>query len=220
MSDAKPRERAAQEGVGVLSNQELLVILLGTGPAGQNASAVAAEVLSLAQGCLHNLASWPVEGLTLVHGIGQAKATLIAAAMELGRRRHNHARRMGDAIKSSRDVHVRFRARLCDLQHEEFWVLLLRRSNHVLAEVCISRGGLTGTVVDPKIVFGRALAMRAAAPVLVHNHPSGNPNPSQADRSLTRNLSKAGELLDLTVLDHVIVAGDGFVSFADQGWLR
>ena len=127
---------------------------------------------------------------------------------------------MGDAITSSQDVHVRFKARLGDLQHEEFWVLLLRRSNHVLAEVCISRGGLTGTVVDPKIVFGRALAMRAAAIVLVHNHPSGNPNPSDADRALTRNLCRAGEFLDLPVLDHVIVAGDGFVSFADQGWLR
>ena len=101
-----------------------------------------------------------------------------------------------------------------------FWVLLLRRSNHVLAEVCISRGGLTGTVVDPKIVFGRALAMRAAALVLVHNHPSGNPKPSDADRALTQNLCRAGEFLDLPVLDHVIVAGDGFVSFADQGWLR
>jgi len=220
MSNAKPRERAAQEGVGVLSNQDLLVILLGTGTAGQDASAVADEVLSLAQGCLHNLASWPVEGLTLVHGIGQAKATMIAAAMELGRRRHHHARRMGMAITSSRDVHARFVARLGDLQHEEFWVLLLRRSNHVLAEVCISRGGLTGTVVDPKIVFGRALAMRAAALVLVHNHPSGNPNPSEADRSLTRNLCCAGEFLDLPVLDHVIVTGDGFVSFADQGWLK
>ena len=110
-------------------------------------------------------------------------------------------------------------SRLGDLQHEEFWVVLLKRSNHVLAELCISRGGLTGTVVDPKVVFGRALAMRAAAMVLVHNHPSGNPKPSAADRSLTSTLCKAGEFLDLPVLDHVIVGGDAFVSFADQGWL-
>ncbi len=98
--------------------------------------------------------------------------------------------------------------------------MLLKRSNDVLAEVCISKGGLTGTVVDPKIVFGRALAMRAAAMVLVHNHPSGNPRPSASDRELTRSLCRAGLLLDLPILDHVIVAGDGYVSFADEGWLN
>ena len=200
----------------MLSNQELLVILLGTGPAGQDAATVAEEVLSLAQGCLHNLASWPVEGLTLVHGIGQAKATLIAAAMELGRRRHDHARRLGDAIKSSRDVHVRFRSRLGDLQHEEFWVLLLRRSNHVLAEVCISRGGLTGTVVDPKILFGRAPDARRSASCA---SPFWQ---SQAERRRSCADAKpvpGRRVSDLPVLDW-IVAGDGFVSFADQGWLR
>jgi len=110
-------------------------------------------------------------------------------------------------------------SRLGDLQHEELWVLPLRQSNHVLAEICISRGRLTGTVVDPKLVFGRALAMRAAALVLVHNHPSGNPQPSEADRWLTSTLCEAGKHLDLPVLDHVIVAGKAFVSFADQGWL-
>ena len=110
--------------------------------------------------------------------------------------------------------------RWADLQHEEFWILLLRRSNLVLADVCISRGGLTGTVVDPKLVFGRAVALRAAAMVLVHNHPSGNPKPSASDRELTANLCRAGEYLDLPVLDHVIVAGGAFVSFADEGWLR
>jgi DNA repair protein RadC len=123
-------------------------------------------------------------------------------------------------MKGSQDVFGRFQSRLSDLQHEEFWIMLLKRSNDVLAEVCISKGGLTGTVVDPKIVFGRALAMRAAAMVLVHNHPSGNPQPSASDRELTRSLCRAGLLLDLPILDHVIVAGDGYVSFADEGWLN
>ena len=123
-------------------------------------------------------------------------------------------------MKGSQDVFGRFQSRLSDLQHEEFWIMLLKRSNDVLAEVCISKGGLTGTVVDPKIVFGRALAMRAAAMVLVHNHPSGNPRPSASDRELTRCLCRAGLLLDLPILDHVIVAGDGYVSFADEGWLN
>jgi DNA repair protein RadC len=123
-------------------------------------------------------------------------------------------------MKGSQDVFGRFQSRLSDLQHEEFWIMLLKRSNDVLAEVCISKGGLTGTVVDPKSVFGRALAMRAAAMVLVHNHPSGNPRPSASDRELTRSLCRAGLLLDLPILDHVIVAGDGYVSFADEGWLN
>ena len=214
-----PRERAAREGLGALEDRELLALLLGTGHGGRAAVELADDVLDLAQGCLGNLASWPIEGLTLVHGIGRAKATLVAAAMELGRRRQHGQARIGTQMTSSRDVHRRFVSRLGDLQHEEFWVVLLKRSNHVLAELCISRGGLTGTVVDPKVVFGRALAMRAAAMVLVHNHPSGNPKPSAADRSLTATLCKAGEFLDLPVLDHVIVGGDAFVSFADQGWL-
>ena len=216
----RPRERAAREGLSALENRELLALLLGTGHRGKAAEGLADEVLELAQGCLSNLATWPSEGLTLVDGIGPAKATLVAAAMELGRRRQHSAGRTGIRVTSSRDVYLHFASRLSDLQHEEFWILLLRRSNHVLAEVCISRGGLTGTVVDPKLVFGRALALRAAAMVLVHNHPSGNPNPSASDRELTKNLCQAGAYLDLPVLDHVVVAGDAFVSFVDEGWLR
>ncbi len=215
----RPRERVARDGVAALSDHELLALLLRTGHRGKGAEDLAVEVMDLAQGCLNNLASWPAESLTLVEGIGQAKATLVAAAMELGRRRQHSTTRRGERVASSREVYLRFASRLSDLQHEEFWVLLLRRSNHVLAEVCISKGGLTGTVVDPKLVFGRALAMRAAALVLVHNHPSGNPQPSDADRRLTADLCRAGSFLDLPVLDHVIVAGDAFVSFADQGWL-
>ena len=215
----RPRARAAQEGLGALNDRELIALLLGTGHKGRSAESLAQEVLELAQGCLNNLASWPVESLTVVNGIGPAKATLVAAAMELGRRREGHHRRAGLWVKTSQDVRNRFVSRLGDLQHEEFWVLLLRRSNHVLAEICISRGGLTGTMVDPKLVCGRALAMRAAALVSVHNHPSGNPQPSDADRRLTSTLCEAGKHLDLPVLDHVIVAGKAFVSFADQGWL-
>lgn len=215
----RPRERVAQEGIGALEDQELLALLIGTGHHGRRAEDLARDVLDLAQGCLNNLASWPVESLTLVEGIGPAKATSVAAAMELGRRRHHHAQHAGDRITSSQDVYRRFSSRLRDLQHEEFWILLLRRSNHVLAELCISRGGLAGTVVDPKLVFGRALAMRAAAMVLVHNHPSRNPQPSESDRRLTDQLCQAGAFLDLPVLDHIVVAGEAFVSFADQGWL-
>ena len=137
--------------------------------------------------------------------------------MEIGRRRMASIRPKTIQIVSSRDVFLRFVDRLSDLRHEEFWILLLRRSNHVLAEIKISSGGLTGTVADPKIIFGRALALRAAAMVLIHNHPSGNPKPSSSDKSLTNNLRQAGNFLDLPVLDHIIVAGKQYVSFADEG---
>ena len=106
---------------------------------------------------------------------------------------------------------------MSDLPHEEFWILLLRRSNHVLAEIKISSGGVSGNVADPKIIFGRALALRASAIVLIHNHPSGNPKPCSTDKSLTNNMREAGIFLDLPVLDHIIVAGKQYVSFADEG---
>ena len=219
IGELQPRERAAQQGVGELTDGELIALLLGTGHRGKGADELANEVLSLTQGCLGNLAAWPVEGLMLVDGIGRAKATVLAAAMELGRRRQGIKRRDGQKVMSSRDVHARFAWRLSDLPHEEFWILLLKRSNQALAEICISRGGMAGTLVDPKLVFGRALALKASALVLVHNHPSGNATPSKADHELTKSLRRAGEWLDLPVLDHIIVAGDAFVSFADSGWL-
>lgn len=215
----RPRERVASEGVESLEDEELLALLLGTGRSGQAAEDVAREMMGMAQGCLNNLASWPPEGLTMIPGIGPAKSCMIAAALELGRRRHMALGRVGLRVTSSQDVHRRFVDRLSDLQHEEFWAVMLRRSNQVMAEVCISKGGLTGTVADPKIIFGRALAMRAAALVVVHNHPSGNAVPSEADRRLTRQLASAGECLDLPLLDHIIIAGGQYVSFADQGWL-
>ena len=218
-SGVRPRERVELEGVQSLEDVELIALLLGTGHQGKEVESLAQEVLGLAQGCLSTLAAWPVEGLRLVPGIGQAKAMTLAAAMELGRRRHHRSSLQRELVRSSKDIYVRFASRLRDLQHEEFWILLMRRSNTVLAELCISRGGLSGTVVDPKLVFGRALAMRASAMVLVHNHPSGNAKPSQADRDLTHRLWKAGKNLDLPVLDHIVVAGDTYVSFADEGWL-
>jgi len=215
----RPRERVAREGVESLDDLELLALLLGTGRSGHQAEDVAQEMMDMAQGCLNKMASWPPESLALIRGVGPAKSCMIAAAMELGRRRQMARGRAGARITTSADVHLRFVDRLSDLQHEEFWAIMLRRSNQVMAEVCISRGGLTGTVADPKIIFGRALAMRAAALVVVHNHPSGNPSPSDSDRHLTNQLRNAGNWLDLPLLDHVIIAGGRYVSFADEGWM-
>tara|TARA_B110000881_G_C18403226_1_gene427074 strand:- start:170 stop:802 length:633 start_codon:yes stop_codon:yes gene_type:complete len=205
------------QGAGALKDSELLAILIGSGPSGKTAHDVAIDLLGLAGDNLHELGKLLPEGYASISGIGYARASILTAAMEIGRRRMASMRPVTIKIVSSRDVFLRFVDRLSDLPHEEFWILLLRRSNHVLAEIKISSGGLAGTVADPKIIFGRALALRAAAIVLIHNHPSGNPKPSTSDKSLTNNMREAGKFLDLPVLDHIIVAGKQYVSFADEG---
>jgi len=205
------------QGAGALKDSELLAILIGSGPSGKTAHDVAIDLLGLAGDNLHELGKLLPEGYASISGIGSARASILTAAMEIGRRRMASMRPVTIQIVSSRDVFLRFVDRLSDLPHEEFWILLLRRSNHVLAEIKISSGGLAGTVADPKMIFGRALALRAAAIVLIHNHPSGNPKPSTSDKSLTNNMREAGKFLDLPVLDHIIVAGKQYVSFADEG---
>lgn len=205
------------QGADALKDSELLAILIGNGPSGKTAHDVAIDLLDLAGDNLYELGKLLPEGYASISGIGYVRASIITAAMEIGRRRMASMRPVTIQIVSSRDVFLRFVDRLSDLPHEEFWILLLRRSNHVLAEIKISSGGLSGTVADPKIIFGRALALRASAIVLIHNHPSGNPKPSSTDKSLTNNMREAGIFLDLPVLDHIIVAGKQYVSFADEG---
>ena len=217
VNDLRPRDRMLIQGAGALKDSELLAILIGSGPSGKTAHDVAIDLLGLAGDNLHELGKLLPEGYASISGIGSARASILTAAMEIGRRRMASMRPVTVQIVSSRDVFLRFVDRLSDLPHEEFWILLLRRSNHVLAEIKISSGGLAGTVADPKIIFGRALALRAAAIVLIHNHPSGNPKPSTSDKSLTNNMREAGKFLDLPVLDHIIVAGKQYVSFADEG---
>ena len=217
VNDLSPRDRMLIQGAGALKDSELVAILIGSGPSGKTAHDVAIDLLGLAGDNLHELGKLLPEGYASISGIGSARASILTAAMEIGRRRMASMRPVTIQIVSSRDVFLRFVDRLSDLPHEEFWILLLRRSNHVLAEIKISSGGLAGTVADPKIIFGRALALRAAAIVLIHNHPSGNPIPSSSDKSLTNNMREAGKFLDLPVLDHIIVAGKQYVSFADEG---
>lgn len=223
---AKPRERLLASGPASLSDDDLLSILLNSGMKGKPVRTIAKELLALCGGNLDELGRFPPTAFATIEGIGMVKAVSLSAAMELGRRRHAHrtgsaAKRdsVNQAIRCAQDVHQRFRDRLGDLGHEEFWMLALRRSNEVMSELMISKGGLSGTIADPKIIFGKALALRAAAIVVVHNHPSGNPRPSAADRRLTENLKRAGAVLDLPVLDHVIVAREQYFSFADDGAL-
>lgn len=203
-------------GIGSLTDAELLALLVGSGPRGEDALQVGRRVLGHLQGDLQALGRCDPLRLRHMHGIGDASAVRICAAMELGRRRMVPRTDMGTRILGAKDIVARFRPRLIDLDVEEFWALALSRANTPIADLCISRGGQSGTVVDPKVVFRKALSVRAAAIVLVHNHPSGNPNPSAADRQLTKDLCAAGKSLDLPVLDHVIIAGMGHVSFADN----
>ena len=205
------------DGVSSLNDTELLAVLIGSGRQGKSAEMLADELLAMTNHDLQTLGKLSPEGYAQIPGIGRARATVLSAAMELGRRRTALNRITKSRISSSCDVYNRYVDRLSDLGHEEFHVLLLKRSNEVLAELKISIGGLTGTVADPKIIFSRALALGAAAMILIHNHPSGNPKPSTSDINLTNNLVKAGKFLDLPVLDHVIIAGKSFTSLSETG---
>ena len=168
----QPREKMLLTGPQELSAVELIAVLLGSGVQGHTVHKAAQALLELVQGDLSVLSSIPPLGMTEVPGIGRTKALQLSAALELGRRRQMTAQPHDTFIRSSADVFNRFAIRLSDLGHEEFWLVLLRRSNAVMAEVMVSKGGLTGTVADPKLIFSKALAMRAAGIIAVHNHPS------------------------------------------------
>src|SRR6476620_5845958 len=152
-------------------------------------------------------------------GIGEAKASTIVSALELGRRRKETAAAARTAITCSTDIYDYIKPHLLDLPHEEFWIILLNRANVVMKKTAISSGGVAGTVADPKIIFKHALENLASSIILVHNHPSGNRQPSSADISLTKKLKEAGSFLDLPVLDHLIYTDLGYYSFADEGLL-
>lgn len=215
----RPRERMLIQGAGAMSEAELLAILIGSGLPGENAVELARRVLRESGNDLAQLARLTPQHLCQIRGIGQAKAVVIVAAVELGRRRQVLENANKKSIESSRDVFSLFHPLLRDLQHEEFWVLVMNRANRVMGKHMISRGGISGTIADPKVIFNRALLSQASSIILVHNHPSGNIQPSQADRDITKKMRKAGDLLDLPVLDHIIVAEDGYFSFADEGLL-
>ena len=212
----RPRERALIHGVETLTPAELLALLIGSGAPGEGAEDVASALLADLQGDLHALGRCGIARLRSYRGLGDARAVRVAAAMELGRRRMDMPQSLGKRMTRSEDIVARFQPRLMDRSEEEFWALALSRSNAVVADLRISVGGQSGTVVDPKVVFSKALTVRAAALVLVHNHPSGNPRPSEADKALTREISRVGKALDMPVLDHVIIAGMRHFSFADH----
>jgi DNA repair protein RadC len=215
----RPREKLILKGKAALSDAELIAILLGTGMAKVSAVDLAKRILGSAENNLYRLGTFTVTDLIKVKGIGTAKAISIVAALELGRRRKELTPEVKPKINGSADAFEVLKSDLLDLPHEEFWVLLLNRANRVIRKVQISQGGVAGTVADPKIIFKSALDDLASGVILAHNHPSGNLTPSQADTMLTQKLKEGGNLLEIQVLDHLIVGGHKYFSFADEGLL-
>ena len=215
----RPREKLLLKGKNALSDTELLAILLGSGTVGESAVTLAQKILSSVDNNLHELGKRSVADLRRFKGVGEAKAITIAAALELGRRRQLPGLRERPRVAGSRDAFQAIAPLLSDLHHEEFWMLMLNKANEIFARERLSTGGMAGTVVDVKFFFKTALDARAAAIIAIHNHPSGSLQPSQADIELTRRLCKAGQLLDLPLLDHLIISERGYYSFADEGML-
>jgi DNA repair protein RadC len=210
-----PRERLLTHGAAPLSDAELLALLLRTGARGRAATQLASELL--ASGGIAGLAQAAPAELARIAGVGPAKAASVLAALELGRRVAAKPLRRGERIATPEDVHRHFHPRLRDAQVEQFHVVLLDGRHRVIRSVLSSQGTLTASLVHPREVFRPALREAAAAIVLVHNHPSGDPTPSAEDRELTRRLVSAGLLLGVPVLDHVIVADRGFASLREEG---
>jgi len=215
----RPREKMLLKGRHSLSDAELLAILMGSGSVGESAVALAQRILASVENNLIELAKCTIQDFKQFKGVGEAKAISIAAALELGRRRQASSLRDRPRISSSQDAYQVIAPLLTDLYHEEFWLLLLNKANEVMARKILSTGGMAGTVADVKMVFKMALDTRAAAIIAVHNHPSGNLSPSQADIQLTKKIQDAGKILDLPLLDHLIVSERGYYSFADEGSL-
>jgi len=206
-------------GAANLSNSELLAILIHSGTRQRSAVELAKEVLKLGKDNLGELGKVSVQELMRINGIGEAKAITIAAALELGRRRQATIPLDKPVIKTSSDIARYLQARLQDHRHEVFAVLFLNRANKMNHFEIISEGGITGTVADPRIILRRAIEEDAISIILCHNHPSGSLKPSKADEQLTEKIKAAAQLLDISVMDHIIVSESGYYSFADEGLL-
>ena len=215
--DEKPRERMLAKGAGALSDTELLAILLRTGRNGKNVIDMARELLLSGNGTLAGIADMSIERLKAISGIGPSKAVAIAAAFELGRRASlKAALDSSGAISSPQKVFNIMQPITRDLDHEECWALFLNKANRLIAKEMISSGGLDSTIIDNRMIIRKAIDKKAAAVILVHNHPSGSALPSRADIAQTQALNRALKTCDLSLLDHVIIARDSYYSFADE----
>ncbi len=217
--DDRPREKLLAKGATALSNSELLAILLTNGSKNKSAVELAREILKLGNDNLNELGKLSLSDFKLINGIGQAKSVIIAAALELGRRRQASSSLEKTVVRSSRDIANYLQVTLKDYNYEVFAVVFLNRANKINHFEIISRGGITGTVADPRVILKKALEEDATSIVLCHNHPSGNLQPSKADEELTKKIKEAANYLDIKIIDHIIVSEEGFYSFADEGIL-
>lgn len=217
--DDRPREKLLHKGRSALSDAELIAILIASGNREESAVALSKRILASAQNNLMQLGKLSVKDLMTFKGIGEAKAVAIAAALELGRRRSGGEALSRKRITSSKMAYDIMQPILGDLDHEEFWILYLNNANKVLEKSQLSKGGLTATLVDTRIVLKTALKVDAVGLILVHNHPSGTLRPSAADKAITSKIKTAAASIDISVLDHIIVAEKGYFSFADDNLL-
>jgi DNA repair protein RadC len=215
----RPREKLINKGMSSLSDAELLAILISSGTKKKSAVDLGRELLSIVNNNLNSLGKLSVSDLTKLHGIGQARAVTIAAALELGRRRKLAEIPESYQIKCSKDVFELFQPILSDLAHEEFWILFLNRSNKVINRMKLSQGGISGTVTDVRIVMKKAIEYLASGIIVCHNHPSGNLSPSESDNRITMKIKEAGNIMDIQLLDHLIITDKDYYSFADNGLL-
>ena len=216
-AEDRPREKLALHGSRVLSDAELLGILIGSGTRDLSAVELARKILAIGGNNLAELGRLSVNDLTKIKGIGQAKAITIVAALELGRRRKESDPNDQQKITSSNEANQIFTSVLSDLTHEEFWIAYLNRSNKLIEKMRISQGGISGTVIDVRLIMKRALEVLASSLIICHNHPSGNLTHSKQDLSVTKKIKEAAASFDITLLDHIIVAGNNYYSFADNG---
>ncbi len=216
----RPREKLLLKGKAALSEAELIAILIGSGNKDQTAVELAQQLLNHCDNNLNSLAKLSIKNLQKFKGIGEAKAISIVSALEIGRRRKNADPNKEFKIHSSQDTFDFINGDLIDLDHEEFWIILLKRNNEVILKQQVSRGGVSGTVVDPKIIFKKAIEEMASGLILVHNHPSGNLRASREDTALTKKIREGCRSLDVNLLDHMIIANNSFYSFADENLLQ
>ncbi len=215
--DDRPREKMQNKGAEALSNSELLAILINNGNKEKSAVELAKEILKLGSDNLNELGKLSLKEIQQIKGIGIAKAITIAAALELGRRRHASTTLEKTTVSSSRDIALYLQTKIKDFSYEVFAVAFLNNANKINHFEIISRGGITGTVADPRIILRKALEENATSIVLCHNHPSGSLQPSRADEEITKKIKEAAKLFDIKLIDHIIVSEEGYYSFADEG---
>lgn len=216
----RPREKLLANGQRSLTDAELIAILIGSGNLEETAVELARRILISAENNLNELGRKGIDDLKRFNGIGEAKAISIVAALELGRRRKDADVFIKQKITGSKDAADFFLPMLGDLPHEEFWVLLLDRGNKILDSFMVSQGGISGTVIDVRLILKKALDKLASAMILAHNHPSGTMQASDADLKITRKIKSAAEIMDISVLDHIIIGQNSYLSMADEGILH